>query len=328
MTKAKPFSIIIATYTGVETISDTFASLLSQKSPGVSYEIIVIIDGPNKLLRQKVESAKKQFEEKKVPFRIRQFENNRGRFEARMEGARMASYQQILIVDDRIVLPSQLLKFMTAAGKEALIPDVKEANAPNLISMTLGKIRSKVYGKQWGGNFEPFYIDISNFDRSAKGTGAFWIPRKVFFDACSNVLTFLKTSKLSSDDTRLLREIVNAGIKIYKTAEIQVIYNSRSSAFSELEHVFQRGPKFIDYYLHPGRRFFPLLIAFYFLLVPAIVFFILFPTLILVLLLASVSAGFFITGLKPDFVKTLVGLWLIGLAFGSGLVVGLVRKVV
>lgn len=319
------FSVVIATYTGIETIEDTFRSLLNQEQQKTNHEVVIVIDGPNEPLRDKVEEAKKEFEKNGINFTIKQFDKNRGRFEARLEGARLAKSEYILIIDDRVEVPPNYLVFMSALGEEAAMPDVAEKKPDNIVSLAMSRIRRKAYGKQC--NPKPFYITSSNFDNSTKGTTSLWINKRLFIDSSNQLATSTGRTKNANEDTGILRNVVDSGTKIYKTSEIKIRYNSRSSARSEFIHIFHRGPRFIDYYLSPGRRFYIPLIMFYVLLIPAVIALSLFPLTIIILLLASLAISVWIAGKTADILTVWVGLSLISLAFGAGLVWGLIQKI-
>jgi glycosyltransferase involved in cell wall biosynthesis len=324
---SQSFSLVIATYTGVDTIRLTFASLLNQEKLPPKWEIVVVIDGPNEKLRSIVEEAKEQFEQKNISFKIEQFSKNKGRFEARLTGAKLAQYDNILIVDDRVEIPKNYLKFMSSLNQRVAMPDVEENESGNIISFSLSKIRKKLYGKKWGTKFKPFYIDNNNFDQSPKGTTSLWIDKNIFIKACNNIANDLKVSKNVSEDTRILRSLVDSDMRIYKTSKIRIRYNSRNTAIAEFKHILLRGPRFIDYYLHPGRRFFWPLAFFYLLLIPIIILTVLYPQIIVIAFIISLLVGYWLAGKLRYLLSTWLGLWLIVVAFGAGLILGLVEKV-
>ena len=90
MMKQPRLSVIVPTYTGEEHILGCLKSILEQNTR-TYYEVIVVIDGPNKMLRERVEVAKKDFEDRHVSFTIDQLSENKGRFTARKTGAELAA---------------------------------------------------------------------------------------------------------------------------------------------------------------------------------------------------------------------------------------------
>jgi hypothetical protein len=135
--------------------------------------------------------------------------------------------------------------------------------------------------------------------------------------------------KYISDDTKLLYNIV-CRKDILKHSSPKVFYLSRTSFKEILKHMFERGPRFVDYYLDPGKKnfwlfiFSPLLLfltsLFAFIFFPDSINYLIFLVLILLVLasafLADSLKGFFISiflmpiFLMPFFTGVLKGLFL------------------
>lgn len=326
MRTTRDFSVIIATYSGVESIDGLFDSLLAQDPITQKYEVIVVVDGPNPKLRLKVKEAEERFKTTGLDFRVINHKVNKGRFEARLAGALAAKYKFLLVVDDRVVLPKDYFMKMTGSTQSAIMPDVVEKSSPNYISLTLNKLRGLVYGGKWGQDFEPFYINKHNFDNSPKGTTSLWVDKQAFIEACRKVGRRGQMTKNISDDTKILRNIIDSGLDIYKTSKIRIIYQPRSSSVEELNHIFHRAPKFIDYYFRIGTRYFWPLLIFYLLIIPFIVVAAVFPVVLLGVLILTIFISIKLAGGGGNLIPVLLGLWSIGIVFCAGLVVGLLRK--
>src|SRR5688500_2280908 len=103
MSKITSFSIVLPTYTGMNTIEKCFDSILAQKyTSKLKFEVIVVIDGPSQKLKEITQNYARTFNQKKIEFTVKQFKANEGRFVARLEGAILAKYNQLLFVDDRV----------------------------------------------------------------------------------------------------------------------------------------------------------------------------------------------------------------------------------
>jgi hypothetical protein len=192
-----------------------------------------------------------------------QHSHNKGRFEARRSGALKAHYDDLFFVDDRVTVPQSLLSEIIRAEERIIMPNVIESEYPNFMSRFLYLIRRKVYGKnRWGTSFSPYYIDNSNFEKSPKGTGSLCLPKDLFLESCSRLAdTTVGSTKNISDDTKLLRYMIESGARIYRPSSIIVNYQPRQKLGQELYHVYQRGPKFVDYYFRRGSRFQPYLLV-------------------------------------------------------------------
>jgi glycosyltransferase involved in cell wall biosynthesis len=316
----------MATYTGVNTIEDSLNSLLQQDKPNANYEIVVVIDGPNEELRNKVDKVKKKFQDNNVQLTVKQFKKNKGRFEARMSAARLAKFDQILIVDDRVQLPNNFLTKISTYNEEVVMPDVHEKPAKNLISLTLNRLRRKIYGQGWGTEFDPYYIGKANFDKSPKGTTALWVNRAKFIKACDKIAENSSNLKHVNDDTKVLRYLVGEGSRIYKTSELRLTYTPRASAKEELVHIYHRAPRFLDYYFRPGTRYFVPLLGFYIFFIPVILIMIIFPKILIAVLSIYLLACIWLSQSLRDLPKIFLGLFLILISFGGGLLSNPIEK--
>lgn len=321
------FSVVLATYTGAATINKTFKSLLSQQHIQADWEVIVVIDGPNEELKTKVKNFKNEFDVAGIPFKIEQFAKNKGRLQARLEGAKLAKYGFVLILDDRVELVKDYFKKVVSSKEDAIMPDVIEKQANNFVSLTLNRLRRRIYGNKWGKDFEPYYIDSDNFDKVPKGTAAFWITKKSFIEASESIAKTSSSAKAASDDTKVLKHIVKSGIKIYKDSAFKIYYEPRQRARVELVHIFHRAPKFIDYYFKPSSRYFLPLLIFYIGITPAVILFIIFFwQLLAAVLVLSLILTLLVENNFKYYPRVWVGLWAIFIAFGSGLIYGLIKK--
>ena len=263
--KSKPeFSITIPSYTGAATIDATFDALIAQAEHLQDAEVVVLLDGPNKDLEQVVEAAKERFSDAGISYRHKALAENRGRFVARQEAANEAKADRLLFMDDRIQVGEGFFEQLFKRDDNVIIPNVLETSQPNAISRLNYLIRLRVYGKKkWGEDFESFDITAENFESSAKGTGCLWVPKKLFLDICKEMGKGLSREELKrvSDDTRLLRMIVDSGESIRRESAMKVYYSPRSEYGAELHHLYKRGIFFVDHYIKPGTRFFPFLMA-------------------------------------------------------------------
>src|SRR3990167_8596022 len=177
---AESFSIVILTYTGASTIDKTFDSILKQSPSSLEYEVVVVIDGPNKRLRRVVEKYEDEFARRKIGFTIYQSEENKGRFDARISGAKKSKNEQLLFVDDRAQLTVRFLEHLSKLNEKIALPGVQERSGNSVITKTLNILRRQIYGDKGGLRFKDYYIDKTNFENSPKGTTSLWVSKKIF----------------------------------------------------------------------------------------------------------------------------------------------------
>lgn len=320
------FSVVVPTYTGEDLLGSVLDSLLAQKS---DFEVIVVIDGPKARLRKIAEEAKAKFKARGIKFTIHQFNHNQGRFTARLKGAELASSQRLVFCDDRIVLDEKYLGELKNLHQEVVIPNTVQVGSRSPVNRVLYLIRRKAY-REWGKAFKSHEISAENFERSAKGTTSLMITKDLFIEICKEIQGSQKDLKEVSDDTKVLRGVIDRGKTIWRSSEAKIYYQPRGTITQQLKHLYDRGPKFVDYYLHPGTRFFyPLVLALAgFLALVAII--ILRPwTLELVLVAVAVLDGLLALWLAErvgDFFLALLTLPVISIVSGVGMIKGLIGK--
>jgi len=325
------FAVVIPTYRGVATIAQTFASIIKQPSSSIEYALVVVIDGPNQELREIVDRQKNLFTSKGIKFTIEQFTHNNGRFAARKVGANLATSNKLLFIDDRVQLADGFFNHLMRLDESVAMPAVTELASNNVISKTMNLIRRRMYGDKWGLHFEDYYIDKSNFERSPKGTTCLWVDKNLFLDACTRVKqTKGVDSRFVNEDTKILRDMVEHGAKILRTAKLNVYYRPRDNFGASLKHLYERGPRFIDYYSQPKTRFFPVLISIY-LIAAGLILAVIFKPIIVLGVMAGFAVIVILVALaisrSPiEFVVSIVGIPLISISFSLGVLKGTLLK--
>lgn len=329
----KKFSLVIPTYTGQEHIEDCLDSVLSQsKFNKYKFEIVIVIDGPNKKLEEIVNAQKTKFQKAKIAYRIFKFKKNRGRFEARLKGAEMAKYPYLLFLDDRNILDKNYFAEVLKADKDALIPNVLENSHPHFVARTIFLLRKKAYKGKWGKDFKSYEITPENFEQSSKGTTSFWVRKDIFISVCQKVSSLYKDLSSINEDTKIMREIVENYTPIFRSSEAKIYYQPRQSAIEELKHIYNRGPRFIDYYLKPGTRFFWPLVGAGLSPMLILLLAVFQPQALLFLTVGGLLGFFTITILikenLTDMFRTLLGLILLVICFYAGVLNGLVSRAI
>jgi len=328
-------SVIIPAYSGLDRIEKCFDSILNQKSTPKGYEVVVVVDG-SPAMELLVKKLQDKFIRKKVSFQSIFLKQNRGRFEARIIGAEAAKYDRLLFIDDRVELASDFFSHVSApklSKENAVMPNVIEAEATNVVSATISMIRKRIWGSKAGEDFDDYYINDKNFEKSPKGTTSLLINKKVFLAACRKVGESLNPSNTSriSDDTKVLRQIVEDGTEILRVSGLKVHYEPRNNFSQAWRHLFWRGPKFVDYYHRPGTRFFPLLAAVYLLVMVIVAFAVLSPVWLLYFLLVAVALALAMAAViaksMRQFFVALVGLPLTVIIFSAGILTGTLLKI-
>lgn len=309
----------------------TFDSILNQQSARVEYEIIVVIDGGGQGTREYVEKHKEKFIARGIKFKVVQFIQNRGRFSARIKGAQLAKNNQILFIDDRVQLAPDFFSELINLNEEVIIPNVIDSYlpGPQIISNSLFLLRRLIYkGKQ--GKFKEYYITTDNFESSPKGSTSLWVNRKQFLQACKLVGKY-EEGKYLNEDTKVFKQIIDSGSNILRTSKLNIEYQPRTGFWRSFKHLYERGPRFVDYYMKPGTRFFPLLAAIYIAVCVLIATAVWKPVWLIYYLIVSIFllliASVPLTKNIKEYLTLISGLPMVVLAFTLGVIKGTFIKI-
>ena len=190
-------SVIVPVYNGQSTIAQCLEALVAQESVELNadYEVIVVDDGS---IDNTVQIAGN------YPVRIISLQNNMGRIVARRTGAETARSDNLLFVDTRVIVESDLLSQILKINKTPMIVgDLKENETKynSIFHTVLYLLRKKVYGKRYFPQQDvELIIDQENFSKAPKGTTILYIEKKLFLDILPK-----KTNKNTRDrkSTRL-----------------------------------------------------------------------------------------------------------------------------
>ena len=251
------FSVVVPTYTGVGTVGRCLEAIAGQQLE-TRFELIIVQDGPNNTLAGEIRGSLPMVEAAGIDVTYHCLAQNRGRFVARLEGARLAKFEHVLFLDDRIDFGPSYFADIADRDEMAVMPRVYEKSAQNFVSRAIYLVRKHLLYRNHYETTENTHITVSNFESSPKGTTSLWVNRALFVEICEEIGE--ADAKSVNDDTRILRKIVESGYRIVRNGGAAIEYTPRGNASSELEHMFFRGPRFVDYYATPGRRYFPHLV--------------------------------------------------------------------
>lgn len=238
------FSVIVPVYNGAENIDTCLTALINQDYPKDKYEIIVVNDGSTDNTAEIVS---------RYPIRLINLNTNKGRIVARNVGAEAAKYETLVFNDVRVIPERQLLSKISKLKYQPLLPDVDDYDGSKWgFKRFFYLLRCKIYAPYYplSATLKEIQITAENFDHTPKGTTNLVCDRSLWLKCQPQVV-----SKSTSDDTLILRKMVEYH-PILKTTAISVKYHQRTSLKDVILHTFERGPRFANYYLHPGGRYY------------------------------------------------------------------------
>lgn len=319
-------SVVIPAFNEENNILKCLKSIYEQKESNINFEVIVVDDSSTDKTTDK---AREFAENNKIKnLKILKNHKNIGRFLTRIEGLKHSKHKLILFIDCKVQLESNAFIAIESIDYEPLIAtNLEQALHSSIIDRTYYLIRKKVYK----GNYPKMkegvaYINSENFDTYPKGTTVFLCERKILVESIPK-----RIDSHSSDDTAWLSNI-SARKPIMLNNKFEFLYSPRENIWDMLTHLFQRGPKFADYYYQPGKRFFKtiniaLLAS---LIVPLLLILTSTPEILIIiiigLLITLITASAILSECMTDFIKLLISIPIITTTFGLGVLYGLLLK--
>lgn len=240
------FSVIVPVYNGSKTLEACLKALVGQEYPPERFEVIVIDDGS----MDETSAIASQYS-----VRLIRLPKNEGRIVARHRGATEARFETLVFNDVRVMPERDLLEKISQRGYEPVIPDILDYDGSTWgFARFFYLLRCRLYAPYYplSKNRGEFWITADNFDRVPKGTTCFVCSRDLWLASQPE-----KADRETSDDTRILRKIVTMK-PILRTVSVSARYLQRTDFSAVIPHTCERGPRFADYYLRPGGRYFAL----------------------------------------------------------------------
>jgi glycosyltransferase involved in cell wall biosynthesis len=256
---APSLSVVIPARDEAAHLSTTIAALLEAvERSGWDAELLLVDDGSTDCTADVVRTSV----DGRLPFRVLR-QNGQGRFEARRAGLAAAQGQLALLLDARVRLEPDSLRF-ARARVEAGEPvwnghvHVKADNA-------LGEFWRLLAELAWRDYFDDprtTSFGLQEFDRYPKGTTCFLAPVDLLRSAFAGFHTHYRDVRLANDDTPILRSLA-ARERIGISPQFACVYVPRTTPGRFLRHAFHRGAVFVDGHGTRDSRFFPAVVAFF-----------------------------------------------------------------
>jgi glycosyltransferase involved in cell wall biosynthesis len=314
-------SIIQPVFNGEESLEQSIQAILELDYPSENYELVEINDGStdNSLNIQK--DFKQKFKNKGIDYQIINFSQNQGRIIARETGAKKAKYQHLLFIDHRCIVTKKLLQNIKKIDYTPLIGNLIQDNESSLVSRFFYTFRRWIYRPYFGDSFSDVYIQESNFNNIPKGFSPFFCKKSLLL---SNLPK--KKDPNVNDDTRIFKNIIKEK-KILKTSDCKVKYLERTNFREMIWHIFERGPRFVDFYFHPKQKYFQFIVSS--LLVPLSLFFILlinFKIFLAITIILILSYLLFSIAISKD-IKDFASMIVIGPLIFTFFIVGIYKGI-
>jgi glycosyltransferase involved in cell wall biosynthesis len=226
---------------------------------GLATELVLVDDGSTDGSAQAARAAAAE----RVPLRVLA-QTRDGRFRARRLGVEAATSDAVLLLDARVRLHPDSLRFLASA----LSPELPVWNGhvvPQTKGNPFGAFGNVLVHLAWSAYFDdprPASFGLEEFDHFPKGTGCFVAPRALLLEAMDEFRPRVSDWRLVSDDTQLIRWIA-ARHRIHLSPEFGCDYEPRSSLRAFVGNALYRGSTFLDGHGRRESRFFPLVVGFF-----------------------------------------------------------------
>jgi glycosyltransferase involved in cell wall biosynthesis len=252
-------SVVIPVRDEAARLPETIEALLAAlDGSGFDAELVVVDDGSSDGSADAARAAA----EGRVPLAIVR-RGGEGRFVARRAGLEAASGELALLLDARVRLDPEALRFVrqrVAAGER-----VWNAHVHVDTGSAFGVFWGLLAELAWRDYFDDprtTSFGEDEFDRFPKGTTCFLAPRTLLLSAFSTFETHYRDVNLANDDTPILRTVAR-GARIGISPQFACRYAPRTTLGRFLRHAIHRGTVFLDGHGTPESRFFPVVAAFF-----------------------------------------------------------------
>jgi glycosyltransferase involved in cell wall biosynthesis len=255
--KITGISAVIPVFNEPVWIGRCVAAVISawEKSSIADIEVVIVDDGSDEATRSALAAVA-------VDGRITVIhQENAGRFAARAAGVRVASYDLVLLIDSRVLLDANALRFLESAPDPSPWNGHVRVHQEHNLFARFWNIVTEIAFDEYFGNPRTTTFGIDDFDRFPKGTGCFVAWRDQLVDAIDSFETSFNDTRHSSDDTVMLRRIASLR-PINISPEFSCEYHARATLLTFLRHAYHRGIHFVDGYRDRGARFRSVVIAF------------------------------------------------------------------
>ena len=258
---SRTLSVVIPAYNAEATIGTTIDALAAALAHAPSFEadVLLVDDGSTDATAEAARSAAHT----RIPLRVLS-QPNRGRFEARRAGLEEATGDWVLLLDSRVTLEVDALRFVAGqieGGAEIWNGHVIVEDGGNPLAAFWRLLGELAWGDYYA-HPRTTSFGAADFDRYPKGTTCFLAPTSLVREAAAAFRSRYTDPRHANDDTPMLRSIAEQR-RIHISPAFACHYQPRTSLVAFARHSVHRGVVFLDGHGRPESRFFPVVAGFY-----------------------------------------------------------------
>lgn len=258
---APTLSVVIPVYNARDYLAQTIDAVATaiERAQVFDAELVLVDDGSSDGSAAVAETAAAG----RLPFRLVR-QANHGRFEARRAGVEAATGEWILLLDSRLTLVPDALRFVAEhlEQTERVWTGHVDMDVDRDPYGTFWKLLAELAWSEYFDNPRTTSFGPSDFDRFPKGTGCFFAPRELLLAAIAAFRSRYSDLRYANDDGPLIRWIAERE-RVNVSPRFSGLYAPRSRLSAFVRHSFHRGIVFLDGHGRSESRFYPVAIGFY-----------------------------------------------------------------
>lgn len=240
-------TVVIPSYNSARWLPETLKALkASLRQSTWDAEIIIVDDGSTDETAKVLEKLSL---DRTIDIRVIS-QPNEGRFLARWAGISLAKNEKILLLDSRVIIGEDSLRFVQErinnSSEDLVWNAFVETDEKSSLPGFFWDIPTRLFWGKFLANPQPVRFGTDGFDSYPKGTGCLLVGTDLLRRSYLSVWPE-GDKMLVSDDTRLLREIVRQR-DIVLDPSFHATYRPRVDFASFMSHTFNRGTLFVDSY--------------------------------------------------------------------------------
>ncbi len=243
----EPISIVVPTYDAAPYLKSLHDSITNSPLVNVCKEVIYICEGHGDNTDEVLKELGKT---SPIPIRAIRPPHRLGKFHSRFEGAKLAQYKRVLLIDSRVKLTPKTARAVAEMPSDYKIVtghvDIDEKK--NIFCLYWLRTHARIFHRNFEQQNQIIKITPVNFDDFVTGTTILFTDRDLFVSSCAA----LATAPMFSDDTFLLKEM-SAKSPLIIHPDVRIEWEPRREWWKFLKHLYDRGPGFAEYHVFERR---------------------------------------------------------------------------
>jgi glycosyltransferase involved in cell wall biosynthesis len=243
MTPGRTVTLVIPILNGEKYIENQWRSFQESGILGSLSEVIYVNDGSTDRthdLLSKIQVASP------VEFKILNHPVTKGRFLARLSGARSAISTHVLFLDSRLTIDTNFASAFSILRREAdcLMGHVDIDINRSVFCLYWDRTHRVIFKSHFERTKNRVMMTSQNVAEFLKGTTVFYSLRDVFIEVCSRY----ENAPLLNDDTVIIEEIASI-TPLMLDPSWRISWVPRENMLGFLGRMWERGPSFVEYHV-------------------------------------------------------------------------------